>query len=88
MYNNADTINSDYGPLLGKNDRKDFKFIIPCISNCAVELFTGPGNNGDARGNIYVNNLTIERGYYDPKISEICYLDTPYNPSYFYKVNP
>lgn len=88
MYNNADTINSDYGPLLGKNDRKDFKFIIPCISNCAVELFTGPGNNGDARGNIYVNNLTIERKYYDPKISEICYLDTPYNPSYFYKVNP
>lgn len=88
MYNNAYTINSDYGPLLGKNDRKDFKFIIPCISNCAVELFTGPGNNGDARGNIYVNNLTIERKYYDPKISEICYLDTPYNPSYFYKVNP
>lgn len=84
----ADTINSDYGPLLGKNDRKDFKFIIPCISNCAVELFTGPGDNGDARGNIYVNNLTIEREYYDPKISEICYLDTPYNPSYFYKVNP
>lgn len=88
MYNNAYTINSDYGPLLGKNGRKDFKFIIPCISNCAVELFTGPGNNGDARGNIYVNNLTIERKYYDPKISEICYLDTPYNPSYFYKVNP
>lgn len=88
MYNNAYTINSDYGPLLGKNDRKDFKFIIPCISNCAVELFTGPGNNGDARGNIYVNNLTIERIHYDPKISEICYLDTPYNPSYFYKVNP
>lgn len=88
MYNNAETINSDYGPLLGKNNRKDFKFIIPCISNCAVELFTGHGNNGDARGDIYVNNLTIERGYYDPKISEICYLDTPYNPSYFYKVNP
>ena len=88
MYDNADTINSDYGPLLGKNDRKDFKFIIPCISNCAVELFTGPGNNGDARGNIYVNNITIERTYYDPKTSEICYLDTPYNPSYFYKVNP
>lgn len=88
MYNNAYTINSDYGPLLGKSDRRDFKFIIPCISNCAVELFNGPGKNGDARGNIYVNNLTIERDYYDPKISEICYLDTPYNPSYFYKVNP
>lgn len=88
MYNNAETINSDYGPLLGKDGRKDFKFIIPCISNCAVELFTGPGNNGDARGNIYVNNITVERNYYDPKTSEICYLDTPYNPSYFYKVNP
>lgn len=88
MYNHADTINSDYGPLLGVSDRKDYKFIIPCISNCAVELFTGRNNNGDARGDIYVNNLTIERNYYDPKTSEICYLDTPYNPSYFYKVNP
>lgn len=88
MYNNAYTINSDYGPLLGKDGRKDFKFIIPCISNCAVELFTGAGNNGDARGNIYVNNITVERTYYDSKTSEICYLDAPYNPSYFYKVNP
>lgn len=79
----ANTTNSDYGPLLGKNGRKDFKFIIPCISNCAVELFTGPNDNGDSRGNIYVNNLTIGENY-----REICYLDTPYNPSYFYKVNP
>lgn len=78
----------DYGPLTGVSDRKDYKFIIPCISNCAVELFTGRNNDGDARGDIYVNNLTIERGYHDPKTSEICYLDTPYNPSYFYKVNP
>lgn len=88
MYNNAFTINSDYGPLLGKNGRRDFKFIIPCISNCAVELFTGPGNNGDARGIFYVNNLIVERNHPYPITSEICYLDTPYNPSYFYKVNP
>lgn len=87
MYDSVD-IKFDYGPLIGVNDRKDYKFIIPCISNCAVELFTGRNNDGDARGDIYVNNLTIERGYHDPKTSEICYLDTPYNPSYFYKVNP
>lgn len=87
MYDSVD-IKFDYGPLLGVSDRKDYKFIIPCISNCAVELFTGRNNDGDARGDIYVNNLTVERGYYDPKTSEICYLDTPYNPSYFYKVNP
>lgn len=87
MYDSVD-IKFDYGPLIGVSDRKDYKFIIPCISNCAVELFTGRNNDGDARGDIYVNNLTIERGYYDPKTSEICYLDTPYNPSYFYKVNP
>lgn len=80
--------NKDYGSLTGFNGRSNFKFIIPCISNCAVELFTGRNDNGDARGDIYVNNLTIERNYYDPKTSEICYLDTPYNPSYFYKVNP
>lgn len=80
--------NTDYGSLTGFNKRKNFKFIIPCISNCAVELFTGRNDNGDARGDIYVNNLTIERGYDDPKTSEICYLDTPYNPSYFYNVNP
>lgn len=80
--------NEDYGSLIGFNGRSNFKFIIPCISNCAVELFTGRNDNGDARGDIYVNNLTIERNYYDPKTSEICYLDTPHNPSYFYKVNP
>lgn len=80
--------NKDYGSLMGFNGRKNFKFIIPCISNCAVELFTGRNDDGDASGDIYVNNLTIERNYYDPKISEICYLDTPYNPSYFYKINP
>lgn len=80
--------NTDYGSLTGFNRRKNFKFIIPCISNCAVELFTGRSDDGDARGDIYVNSLTIERGYHDPKTSEICYLDTPYNPSYFYNVNP
>lgn len=76
----------DYGPLVGYNKRACFKFIIPCISNCAVELFTGPGSNGDGRGEFYVNNLTINNSIY--KDSTICYLDTPFNPSYFYKVNP
>lgn len=78
----------DYGPLVGYNKRTNFKFIIPCISNCAVELFTGRNDDGDARGDFYVNDLTIERTYYDNKTSEICYLDAPYNPSYFYQVNP
>ena len=78
--------NKDYGSLTGFNGRKNFKFIIPCISNCAVELFTGPYDNGDARGEFYVNNLTIRNDIL--KDSSICYLDTPYNPSYFYKVNP
>lgn len=76
----------DYGPLVGYNKRTSFKFIIPCISNCAVELFTGPGDNGDARGVFYVNNLTVDNYLF--KDSTICYLDTPFNPSYFYKVNP
>lgn len=76
----------DYGPLIGYDNRSSFKFIIPCISNCAVELFTGPGNNGDGRGEFYVNNLTINNSR--SKDSTICYLDAPYNPSYFYKVNP
>lgn len=80
--------NTDYGMLVGYNGRRNFKFIIPCISNCAVELFTGSNNDGDARGDFYVNDLTIERTYYDNKTSEICYLDAPYNASYFYKVNP
>lgn len=76
----------DYGPLVGYNKRTSFKFIIPCISNCAVELFTGPGDNGDGRGEFYVNNLTINNVL--SKDSTICYLDAPFNPSYFYKVNP
>ena len=78
--------NTDYGSLTGFNGRKNFKFIIPCISNCAVELFTGPYDNGDARGIFYVNSLTIDNQL--SKNSTICYLDAPYNPSYFYKVNP
>lgn len=76
----------DYGPLVGYNKRASFKFIIPCISNCAVELFTGQYDNGDGRGEFYVNNLTIYNGLYED--STICYLDAPFNPSYFYKVNP
>lgn len=75
----------DYGPLIGYNKRTNFKFIIPCISNCAVELFTGPYDNGNARGDFYVNNTTVRCV---SKNSTICYLDAPYNPSYFYKINP
>lgn len=75
----------DYGPLIGYNKRESFKFIIPCISNCAVELFTGPYGNGDARGDFYVNGIDVIG---TSKNSTICYLDTPYNPSYFYQVNP
>ncbi len=76
----------DYGPLIGYNKRTNFKFIIPCISNCAVELFTGPGDNGDPRGTLYVNGLSVFNGFRGD--NTICYLDTPYNPSYFYKINP
>lgn len=78
--------NKDYGSLTGFDGRKTFKFIIPCISNCAVELFTGQHDDGNGTGKIYVNNLTVDNGL--SKDSTICYLDTPYNPSYFYKVNP
>ena len=78
--------NKDYGSLTGFNKRENFKFIIPCISNCAVELFTGPDDNGDPRGTFYVNGLSVFNGFSGD--STICYLDTPYNPSYFYKVNP
>lgn len=76
----------DYGPLMGYNKRTNFKFIIPCISNCAVELFTGPNDDGDPRGMFYVNGLAVLNKFSGD--STICYLDTPYNPSYFYKINP
>lgn len=76
----------DYGPLIGYNKRTNFKFIIPCISNCAVELFTGPGDNGDPRGMLYVNGLSVVNAFSGD--NTICYLDAPYNPSYFYKINP
>lgn len=77
--------NEDYGSLTGFNGRSNFKFIIPCISNCAVELFTGQYDNGDGRGDFCVNDIDIIG---TSKNSTICYLDAPYNPSYFYKVNP
>lgn len=77
--------NEDYGSLTGFNGRSNFKFIIPCISNCAVELFTGQYDNGDGKGGIYVNGINVIG---TSKNSTICYLDAPYNPSYFYKVNP
>lgn len=78
-------INEYYGSLTGFDGRKNFKFIIPCISNCAVELFTGRNNDGDQRGEFYVNDLTVVSTFAD---SRICYLEAPYNPSYFYKINP
>lgn len=78
--------NTEYGKLIGLKGRRNFKFIIPCISNCAVELFTGPGDNGDARGTFYVNDIDVINKI--SKNSIICYLDAPYNISYFYKINP
>jgi hypothetical protein len=45
--------------LIGNNNRRNFKFVIPCISNCAVELFTGPKDNGDARGTFHVNDIDV-----------------------------
>ena len=77
--------NKDYGSLTGFDGRTNFKFIIPCISNCAVELFTGPNKDGTTTGDFYVNNLPIVETTAD---SRICYLEAPYNPSYFYKTNP
>lgn len=78
--------NTDYGTLIGHNKRKNFKFVIPCISNCAVELFTGPYDNGDARGTFHVNDINVINDL--SKNSTICYLDAPYNISYFYRTNP
>lgn len=78
--------NTDYGMLIGYNNRKNFKFVIPCISNCAVELFTGPNDDGDARGTFHVNDIDVIN--YISKNSLICYLDAPYNASYFYRTNP
>jgi hypothetical protein len=72
--------------LIGNNKRRNFKFVIPCISNCAVELFTGPKDNGDARGGFHVNDIDVINEI--SKNSTICYLDAPYNTSYFYRINP
>lgn len=74
------------GTIHGADKRLSFKFVIPCISNCAVELFTGPNNNSDARGDFYVNGLNIINRI--SKDSPICYLNASYNPSFFYKINP
>lgn len=78
--------NLQYGTLIGHNNRQNFKFVIPCISNCAVELFTGPNDNGDARGTFHVNDIDVINNI--PKDSPICYLDAPFNTSYFYRTNP
>lgn len=78
--------NTDYGMLIGNNNRRNFKFVIPCISNCAVELFTGPNDDGDARGTFHVNDMDVINKI--SKNSTICYLDAPFNTSYFYRTNP
>lgn len=78
--------NPSLGTLHGADDRLSFKFIIPCISNCAVELFTGQYNNSDARGEFNVNGLKVINHL--TKNIPICYLDAAFNPSFFYKVNP
>lgn len=78
-------VNKDYGKLTGFDGRTNFKFVIPCISNCAVELFTGPNKDGTTIGDFYVNDLPVAEITED---SRICYLEAPYNPSYFYKTNP
>lgn len=78
--------NINYGILVGYNNRSNFKFVIPCISNCAVELFTGPNDDGDARGIFHVNDIDVRN--YSDKSGTICYLDAQYNPSYFYRTNP
>ncbi len=78
--------NTEYGMLIGLNNRRNFKFVIPCISNCAVELFTGPNDDGDARGTFHVNDMDVKNDIV--KSSTICYLDAPFNPSYFYRTNP
>lgn len=78
--------NTEYGMLIGNNNRRNFKFVIPSISNCAVELFTGPYDNGDARGTFHVNDIDVINNI--SKNSQICYLDAPFNASYFYRTNP
>lgn len=78
--------NTEYGILIGRNNRKNFKFVIPCISNCAVEIFTGPNNDGYS-GNFNVNDVYVMNGLFQ-KESTICYLDAQYNTSYFYRTNP
>lgn len=78
--------NTDYGELIGYDKRSNYKFVIPCISNCAVELFTGPYDSGDSRGVFQVNDMEVIN---DLSVdSPICYLDAPYNISYFYRTNP
>lgn len=78
--------NEEYGMLWGYNYRLNFKFVIPCISNCAVELFTGPHDDGNPGGTFYVNDMNVFG--ITSKDSLICYLDAPYNTSYFYRTNP
>lgn len=78
--------NIEYGELVSHDDRATYKFVIPCISNCAVELFTGPNNNGDARGTFHVNDIDVITNI--SKNSKICYLDASHNASYFYRTNP
>lgn len=78
--------NTEYGTLVGSNKRKNFKFVIPCISNCAVELFTGPKDDGKTEGTFHVNDMDVVN--MTSLDSEICYLDAQHNTSYFYRTNP
>lgn len=81
LYDSPDNV--AFSNLVGWNGRQSFKFIVPCISNCAVELYPGPYNDGVNLGTIHVNDLDV------PLLGDyICYLETAYNPTYFYKLNP
>ena len=60
-----------------------FNFITPCISNCSIEIWPGPYSNG-VRSNITVNGSTIN----GLNTTYVSYIDTAFNPDYFYMINP
>ncbi len=83
LYDSPNTT-GEFEDLVGYNDRTSFRFIIPCISNCAVELFTGQYDDGRELGKIHVNDMDVEIS----SLNRICYLEAPYNITYFCKLNP
>lgn len=83
MYDSPST-NGEFCKLTGFNNRETFRYIVPCISNCAVELFTGQYDDGRDLGTIHVNDMDVSITGLNP----ICYLDSSYNITYFCKVNP